>query len=258
MSQRRARGFVPLEARPQGGHGSKKDLKKAQPGKLSAISEDVPGFITLYKDISRIRADTWFQEGDVKGLLSSPPTDMGAISTNYSFWTVELEIAEKYKRWSRKTLGESPPLVLQLKISNALIAHLKPCILRADTPSSRAWNPEHWKQCIWHSRRGQHHPRSISFIAKQKLIIAHLSGGTASSYQKGARFKSGIQRLRNSNRRRESKTLRDTTYVPRMAFTRGIARTRGHRAVRFAKSLALPRTAARHNSSKCLRKLCNK
>jgi hypothetical protein len=134
-----------------------------------AVPKSLPGHVTLWKALDRERCNGFVRADgslDMSVISSSPPSDFSNLSALFYF-TPQRECAEHYAGYLRRRCPTVDITIIQLMISEELIAELKPLYLMYD---------DLWKEVVWYSRRGALYPKALrQLLWKQGLIIGNIA-----------------------------------------------------------------------------------
>lgn len=140
---------------------------------LPSIARNAPGTTSLYRaqDKAFVR-DLYDNTGALANtlcMLSHPPSDFSATQQMYYF-TPDFAVAQCYARWTKNRVNVLAVVIIRLEIPNSAIKSLvEPEIQRI------YWGNPDWKPLIWHSRRHELTPRSLSKYDRATLIIGHIA-----------------------------------------------------------------------------------
>ncbi|KAF7909926.1 uncharacterized protein EAF01_003644 [Botrytis porri] len=125
----------------------------------------VPGLQTLFKAISTDRLRYKDGKIHVGSLVSEAATDFRGYGAALCF-TPDYKVADRYRRYIRRRINTSPPLIIQLALPNAWIEGLPPRAVEFG---------DLWKKVVHTCRQGYNMTGEMKFIHNLPLIIAPIA-----------------------------------------------------------------------------------
>ena len=155
---------------PSGNSSSQSHTGSSYQYKLGA---NAPGYTTLYRGMDKARLDNTFTEDgavvNIGRLFSNPQTDFHSSRAAFYF-TVDLDIAQKYARYALARDNVSAVCIVRISIPNSAVESM------SSTQLQRVyWPNAEWRALVWHCRRGARLPESLSQFKRATLVIGTIA-----------------------------------------------------------------------------------
>ncbi|KAG5921511.1 hypothetical protein E4U42_005813 [Claviceps africana] len=186
----RERAIATERARQREGGQSSREPEKVQAAptatsdEASEAASAVPGFITLFKGVSKARLASLVSDDPstvLFGLHSPFPTDFSAL-TGAIYFAVDREVALHYAYWAKQRDPSGTAALIQIRVPNSAIESLGPEELRTIYWDPRG-NDKSWEKLIYNNRIRGKRIRNVLGFSNATLVIGTIAKKPIAYYE---------------------------------------------------------------------------